>query len=257
MKNVRRLSPIHSYQLGITLAGFIALAGMLFKAWTAIPAAILTLALGFVLGLGIDRIADTASKTRKNPNIGSQRSRQVGKYLPKDGPGKGKAPRQAEASLSPTAVFLRSLLQWMATLPGQLLSLLVMTSLAFFVFIEMGGKSSLGGGSVSIQKAFFCGASIVGVTPDQVDSARLGEYEYELAAETCRDFDDYLQELSDGSESSESEMRQEICNLAQEAMMSSMKKIQHFEDIQFLITGDLADLRAYNMDVYTAACSAP
>lgn len=257
MKSVRRLSSIHSYQLGISLAGIIALAGMLFKAWTAVPAAILTLTLGVVLGLGIDRIANPATMARTAPQASRKRSARTRKYLPKDGPGKGKTPRQVEGSLSPIARFLRTVLQNTATLPGQLLTLLVVTSLAFFVFIEMGGKSSLNGGPVSSQQAFFCGASIVGVPPDQVDSAKLGEYEYELAADTCRSFNDYLQELSEGSGSSESEMRQEVCNLAQEAMMSSMKKIQHFDEIQFLITGDLDNLRAYNMDVYTASCSVP
>ncbi len=257
MKNVRRLSPIHAYQLGITVTGFIALAGMLLKAWTAIPAAILTLALGVVLGLGIDRIADPASKARRTPQASGKRAARAGKYLPKDGPGKGRTPKQSERSRSPTAQFLRTALQYTSSLPGQVLTVLVVTSLAFFVFIEMGGKSSLFQTKVSPQKAFFCGASVAGILPEEVDSSKLGEYDYELKEDTCRDFLDYVRELTQGSDSSEDEMRLEVCNLAQEAMMSSIKKIQHFEDIQFLISGDIDNLRAYNMDIYTASCAAP
>ena len=69
MKSVRRLNRIHSYQLAITLAGILALAGMLLKAWTAVPAALITLALGVILGVGIDRIADPGSMSRKKSKI--------------------------------------------------------------------------------------------------------------------------------------------------------------------------------------------
>ena len=149
------------------------------------------------------------------------------------------------------------MLQWSASLPGQLLTLLVVTSLAFFVFMQMGGNSRLTGGAVSSPQALFCSASIVGVAADQVDSAKLAEYDYALNEATCRGFEDYVQELSEGSDSSQEEIRQEVCNLAQEAMMSSMRKIQHFDEIQFLITGDPSNLLAYNMDVYTAECANP
>lgn len=257
MKSVRRLNRIHSYQLGLTLTGILALAGYLLKAWTPVIAVSITLVLGTILGLIIDRIADPGALSSKNFKSGGKRGTQAGKYTPKDRSVKGKSPRQAESSLSPTAKFLRNLLQWSASLPGQLLSLFVVTSLAFFVFIQMGGKSSLSGSTVNSQEAFFCGASIVGVAADQVDSAKWGEYEYVLEAGSCRDFEDYVRELTPGSGSNEDEMRLEICNMAQEAMMSSMRKIQHFDEIQFLITGDPGSLRAYNMDIYTENCANP
>ncbi|HSQ26596.1 MAG TPA: hypothetical protein VLM80_05680 [Anaerolineales bacterium] len=257
MKSVRRLSRFHSYQLALTLAGILALAGLLLKAWTAVIAVIITLALGIILGLIIDRIADPGAMSRRNLKTSSKRGAQAGKYIPKDRSAKGKSPRQTDSSLSPAAKFLRNMLQWSASLPGQLLSLFVVTSLAFFVFIQMGGKSNLSGSTVNSQDAFFCGASIVGVTADQVDIAKLGEYEYALEADSCRDFEDYVRELTPGSGSSEDEMRLEICNMAQEAMMSEMRRIQHFDEIQFLITGDPDSLRAYNMDNFTKNCANP
>jgi hypothetical protein len=256
MKTVRRLSRIHVYQLAITLSGLIALTGLLFQAWTAVPAAIITLALGAVLGVGLDRLANPGSPARRKPQVNDKRSAQTPKYLPKDGPGKGKKPGQPPAR-APMPPFLQFALQWTASLPGQLFTVLIVTSLAFFVFIQMGGKSNLAGEMISSQKAFFCEASVVGVAPDQIEAAKWGEYEYELRENSCRDFDDYVIELAQGSSSNEADMRSEVCKLTQETMMSSMRKIVHFGDIQFLITGEPGSLRAYNMDVFTARCAAP
>jgi hypothetical protein len=258
MKSVQRLNRMHSYQLAITLAGILALAGILLKAWTAVPAALLTLVLGAILGVGIDRIADPGSLSRRNLKTGGKLYTQSGKkYIPKDGSGKGKSSQQADNNLSSAAKFLRNILQWSASLPGQLLTLLVVTSLAFFVFLQMGGNSRLTGGAGSSSQALFCSASIEGVAADQVDSTKLAEYDYALNEASCRGFEDYVQELSEGSSSSQEEVRLEVCNLAQEAMMTSMRKIQHFDEIQFLITGDPGSLLAYNMDVYTAECANP
>ena len=254
MKSVRRLKLVHFYQLGFTLSGIVALTGLLAGIWNAQVAIGITFLVGMAAGYGIQKLVSTNSPTRQSAK---RRPPASTKYVPKDGLGKKKTQRPSASPPSSTDLNFRRLEQGISSLPGQLLTLFVLTSLAFFVYLDLGGMQALTGGAIQSQDAFFCGANIVGVNPDQVDSADLSKYEYELVADTCRDFQDYVLELSQGSGTSEEDMRKEVCDQTQEAMMSSMRKIQHFDDIQFLITGDVDNLRAYNMDVYTENCSNP
>ncbi len=152
---------------------------------------------------------------------------------------------------------MQTILRSTSSLAGQLVTLVALSSLAFVIFTELSGKSSFGETAIRSKEAFFCEARVQGVEPEQIDSSQMGQYEYALIEESCRAFDDYVKELASGSGSSEAEMRQEVCRLTDEALLNSSFKIQHFEDIQFLISGEIGHLRAYNMDVYTLHCAAP
>lgn len=258
MKSVRRLNRTHAYQLSFTLIGICALVGLLLNLWKAVPAAIATLGLGILLGYGIDRIALANISGVKKTKSRSKRSAQKSRYVPKDGPGRTKPGQTSGESRQPDVpLFLRKVMQWMADLPGQLLTVLVLTSLAFFVFLQLGGQNRLVGAAVTSENAYFCSASVVGVPVGQIDPAKWEEYEYDLTPNTCRDFDDYLDEISKGSDASAEAVHKEVCDLVDEAMLTSLRKITRFDNHQYVITGEAGNLRGYNIDVYTANCAIP
>lgn len=106
-------------------------------------------------------------------------------------------------------------------------------------------------------QTFFCSAEPVDVPEGLIDPMLLGEYEYELIKGSCRQFAEYVSEISQTISISQEDAAQQVCLDVQEALMSSLISVEKFNGIQYIITGDSQALRAYNMDVYTSNCDAP
>ncbi len=105
--------------------------------------------------------------------------------------------------------------------------------------------------------AFFCSAVPKDIAAEQIDPLKMGEYDYTLTHGSCRPFAAYVTETGAANGLSQDETVKQVCEAVQEALISSLISVQKFDDIQYIVTGNSQNLRAYNMDVYTANCDAP